>query len=188
VVMPDISYKQIINRALRLATMTGGESSASPMIDNAVVLEDMTPMALRQAIILGANNPNEVNQLKIPHVISITSGEAPLPDEVITECMDRSSVSSATDGSITELASFQPRLMSYLRPVHSQLAYYAVDGGNLLFREAGGDAGAYNGTITLTAVSMPVNVADLTTLLEITSDTAERAIGILAMMLRGEAG
>ena len=183
--MPNISYKQIIDRALRMATMTGGDSNASPVIDNAVVLEDMAPMALRQAIILGANNPNEVNQLKIAHTLSVASGEATLPDEVITECMDRSSVSSASDSSITELASFQPRLLSFLRPVHKQLAYYTVNGAKLLFRAAGGDAGTYTGTITLAAVSMPVGVTLLTSSLGIPSDTAERAIGILAVMLKG---
>ena len=183
--MPDISYKQIIDRALRVATMTGGDPNASPVIDNVVVLEDLAPMALRKAIIEGASDPDEANELKIAHTITISLGVGDMPDEVINELLDRSSVSSTTDDDITQFTSFQPRLMDYLRPVHSQLGYYTAQGQNILFREPGGNAGAFDGTIVLNAVSMPVEVVDLTSFLHIPTDTAERAIQILPMMLRG---
>jgi len=183
--MPDISYRQIIDRALRVATMAGGDPNSSPVIDNLPVLEDLAPMALRQAIIDHANDPDAANEVKIAHTVTISLGTGDMPDEVISECLDRSSVSSTTDDDITQLTSFAPRYLDYLRPVHSQLGYYTQQGQSILFREPGGNASAFNGIIVLTAVSMPIDVVDLTSFLNIPSDVAEKAIQNLAMMLRG---
>jgi len=179
-----ISQKSIQDRALRIATMVGADPNGSPVIDNGVVIEDMFAMALREAIIAAAQSDTTVSQVKRSHSIVVTDGVGVLPDTVIDECLDTSSLESATDDDITQLSSYQPRYADYVRPVHSQLPYYTVRTGSFLFRN--GDRSVYDGTVTLVAVAMPPVVA-FTADLDISTDIAESTVQILAQRLRGVA-
>jgi len=180
-----ISQLGIQNRALRLATMEGADPTQSPVIDNGVVLEDLFPIALRSAIIQAAQKGITLGQVRRSHTLSVTSGVATLPDTVIDECLDTSTLSSTTDATITQLSSWQPQYLDFVRPVHSQLHYYTTQGADFLFREAGADYGDYTGTLSLNAVSMPATVGSLTADLGISTDIAETTIEILAARLRG---
>lgn len=179
------SQKQIQDAALREATMVGGDANASPVIDNAVALEDLFYLALRAAVLEGAAIETENGGLQRDYSIVIASGTGPLPDTVLDECLDTSSVYSTTDADITTLTSYQSRHLDYLRPVHVQLGYYTVLGGNLLFREPGGATGSYGGTIHLVTVGTPDIPAVATNPIEIATETAERCIAILARMVGG---
>lgn len=179
------SQHQIIDRALRIATMTGGDPNLSSVIDNTVVLEDHFYTALRNAIIAGANVPTEVNGLKRDHTIAVTNGVGTLPDSVVDECLDSSSIYSSTDSNVQQFSSFQPRYADYLRPVHGQLAYYAVQGQSFLYRGPNEEAGVFDGDIHLVAVSTPAIPATITDAITISTATAERTIQLLASILRG---
>jgi hypothetical protein len=179
-----ISYASIIDRAFRVANMVGQDANNSLTIDNQVVLEDLAPLALREAIIQKAGTDSENGGIKRSHALTFVNGTATLPDTVIEECLDTSSLVSTTDDDITQLSSYQPRYLDFQRPAHNQLSYFTVQGRNILFRDSFGDPGEYNGAISLVAVSMPAVVA-ITADLGIGTDVAESAIKILAAKLRG---
>jgi hypothetical protein len=177
----SFSKKQILDRALRIATMTGTDAHQSAVVDNAVVLEDYFYSALKQSVLAGASDPSESAGLKRDHTISITNGIGTLPDVVLEECLNDSTVYNDDD----DQTSYQPRYADYLRPVHSLIGYYAVQGTSFLYRAPGGDAGEFDGDINLVAVSLPDIPATITDAITISSATAERTIQILAGMIRG---
>jgi hypothetical protein len=179
------SQLQIQQAALREATMVGNDPHASPVIDASVVLEDLFYEALRQAVVIGASNQNEAGSLKRVYPLLIVDGVADLPDTVVTECLDSSSVFATDD--VTQLSSYQSRFNDYLRPGHDLLNYYAVQGNQFYFREAGDDAGVFDGTINLVAIGTPDIPAAIADPITISTETAERTIKILAQMLRGAA-
>ena len=178
------SQHQIIDRALRIATMTGGDPNLSSVIDNTVVLEDHFYTALRNAIIAGANVPTEVNGLKRDHTISVSNGVGTLPDSVIEECLDTSSI-YADDTNVQQFSSYQPRYSDYLRSGHSQMGYYSTQGANFLYRGPNEEAGVFDGDIHLVAVSTPSIPSTITDPITISTEVAERTIQILASILRG---
>lgn len=166
--------------------MTGGDANTSAVIDSGVVLEDHFYTALRQSIVEGSAIPSEVNSLKRDHTITLTDGVGTMPDAVLDECLNTSSIYSSTDSDVQEFSSYQPRYSDYLRPVQTQLGYYAVQGSSFLYREPSGDAGAFDGDINLVAVSTPAIPATITDPITISTEAAERTIQILAGILRGE--
>lgn len=179
------SQKQIQDRALRIATMAGGDPNTSQVVDNNVALEDLFYDALRSAVLDGSQYPSEVGNLMRDHTISVTDGVGVLPDSVINEELDQSSVYSEDGDDIGQLNSYQPRYMDYVRGGQSQLAYYAVKGTDFLFRDIGGDANDFDGDIHLVTVSIPAIPATITDPITIGSETAERCIQLLAEMLKG---
>ena len=165
--------------------MVGGDANASPVIDNTVVIEDLFYLALREAVIEGSQHEAEAGTLKRDYILTVASGTATLPDTVIDECLDSSSIYSTTDSTIGDLSSFQPQYGDFIRPVHAMLAYYTALGGNFLFRAAGGAVGAYSGTIHLVAIGTPDIPGSITANITIATETAERCIAILARMIKG---
>lgn len=164
--------------------MTGTDAHVSAVIDNAVVLEDHFYSALKMAVIEGSQIESEAGGLKRDYTITVTDGVGTLPDTVLDECLDQSSIYSTTDDDIGELSSYQSRYGDYLRPNHDQLNYYAVQGTDFLFREAGADPGEYDGDIHLVAIGVP-DVSSFTGAITISTTTAERTINILANLLKG---
>lgn len=178
------TYQRILNEALRVANMAGGDANSSPTIDNRVVLEDLFYSALRQAIVEGSENPAEIGALKYDHTITVTNGAGTIPDTVLNEFMDGSTVYS-DDGTLNGLMSFQPRYFDYIRDGHSQLGYYTVQDDQFLLKEPGGDISDYTGDVHLVTTTMPT-VTDATTDLAISSETAKKTVEILASLLRGK--
>lgn len=179
------SQKSIQDAALREATLAGGDGNASPVIDSSVVLEDLFYLALREAVIEAANS--EPGSQKRDYTIAVTSGSGTLPDTVVEELLDDSTIYSATESTIGELSSFQREYSDFIRPVHTILSYYTVLGSNFLFRQAGAATGAFTGSIHLVASGIPDIPGTITTPLTIKSSVAERTIAILANLLRGGA-
>lgn len=177
------SYQRIINEAYRIANMAGGDANSSPVVDNKVVLEDLFYSALRQAIVEGSDKPAEIGDLKHDHTIAITNGAGTIPDNVLDEFLDSSSIYS-DDGTLNGLMSFHPRYFDYIRAGHSQLGYYTVRDAQLLLKSPGGAMSSYNGNVHLVTTTMPT-VADATTALSISTETAKRTVEILAGSLRG---
>ncbi len=174
-----ISAEQIIDRSIRVANQTGLDANSSPVIDNSVVFEDLFPLAMREAVSYLAGNPEDASSLKQDHALTFTSGSAPLPAGVVTECLDSSSLNSST---YSGLVSWQPRYIDFIRPVHKQLGYYLISGSNVLFRAPGGAPGTFNGSLTLNAVSVPIP-ANISDDLAIGEDLANEVIVRLASMV-----
>lgn len=179
------SKKQLVDRALRVANLTATDPNVSAVIDNRVVLEDLLYTAMKQAVIEASQNPAEVGSLKRDFTVTITSGVGTLPDDSLDEFLDDSNIYSTTDDDISQLTSFQPRYLDYIRPTHSQLGYYTVQGTSLLFKEPGGDAGDFTGDIHFVCTSMPDLSGAFTAAITIPTPTAERTIVRLAELLKG---
>ncbi len=179
------SQKSIGDRAIRVATMAGLDPHTSPVVDNGVVAEDLFYDALRRAVAESAKNPSDAQAMKRDHTITITNGVGTMPDTVLDDFLSSSSIYSTTDSNIAENSTYCPRYVDYLRPVHSQLGYYAVQGSSLLYREPAGDAGAWDGDLHLVTVSTPAIPATIADAMTISTELAERTIQILAGMLRG---
>ena len=179
------SKKRIMDEALRIATMAGLDPHTSPVIDNGVVAEDLFYDALRRAVVESAKNPSDAQAMTRDHTVTITNGVGTMPDTALDEFLSSSSIYSTTDTTIAENSSYCPRYVDYQRPRHSQLSFYAVQGSSLLFTEAGGNPGEYDGDIHLVAISTPSIPAIITDAITISTELAELTITILASMLKG---
>jgi hypothetical protein len=177
-----ISLQGIINRAFILANGIGTDAHQSPVIDNQYVVETLAPHALRDAVRIGAGKESEVGSLKRTHSLTVTDGEATLPASVLEECLDSSTVYGTA---IEDLTSYEPRYSDFLRVSDPHLNLYTCRGGTFCFREAGGNVGEWDGTLSLVAVSLPDLPAVITDAMTISNATAERCIEILAKKLRG---
>jgi hypothetical protein len=178
------SQKSITDRAFRIAVMTGSEDIASAIVDNEVVFEDYFSIALSEACLAAAQNESEAAALKRTHDIIIVDGVGDLPDTVLTECMDQSSMVNPADTDTP--ISFSPRYSDYVSPARpNQLSYYTVEGSNLLFRAVGEGVGESDADIQLTAVSLPDTPALITGTMTIRPETAERVALILAQKVLG---
>lgn len=165
--------------------MPGVDPNTVAFVDNSVVLEDLFYEALRAAVIEGSQRPAEVGNLTRDFTIAVSGGIGALPDSVINECLDNSSIYSGDDDDIGQFSSFQTRYSDFIRAVHPQIAYYHIQGTNFLFRDIGGDPNDFDGDINLITVALPDIPSVITDLITISSETAERAIVLLAEMLRG---
>ena len=179
------SQKSISDKALRIATMAGLDPHTSPVVDNGVVAEDLFYDALRRAVAESAKNPSDAQAMKRDHTITMTDGVGTMPDTALDDFLSSSSIYSTTDSTVAENSSYCPRYVDYQRPVHSQLSYYAVQGSSLLYREPGGDAGAWDGDLHLVTVSTPTIPATITDPITISTELAELTVTILASMLKG---
>jgi len=181
-----VSQKGIQDRAFRIASMTGGEDTASVIIDNQVVFEDYFAIALREACISGSLNENEAAALKRTFDITITNGEGTLDDAVLPECMDQSTLTDDADSSTP--ISYSPRYGDFLAPAKpNQLSYYTIQGSKLLYRALGDLPGVTDAAVHLTAVALPTIPGTITTAMTIRPETAERVAQILAQKVLGAA-
>ena len=165
--------------------MAGLDPHTSPVVDNGVVAEDLFYSALRRAVAESAKNPSDAQAMRRDHTVTITNGVGTMPDAVLDDFLSSSSIYSTTDTTIAENSSYCPRYVDYLRPVHSQLGYYAVQGSSLLYREPAGNAGEWDGDLHLVAISTPAIPATITDPITISTELAELTITILASMLKG---
>lgn len=185
--MAVFSQKQLMDRAFRLANSAGVEPHQSAIIDNAFTAEDYFPIALREAVKQSAGIPNEANSVKRTYPLTLVAGEATLPDTVLTECLDSSSLFSSSDATVAKLSSYEPRYSDYLDSgAYNQLAYYTVRGAVFCYRAPGELPGVSTATLSLVCVGIPDIPAALATAMVISSETAERCIEILSKMLRGQ--
>lgn len=169
------SQKSIQDRALRIASAVGTDPQANPVTDNAFLGEDLFRAALKDAVIVE----------KFQRTFTLTSalGSVAIPDSVILEKMPTASIHPvAAPGT---LASFEERYFDYQRAPYSQLAYFTIQGANLLYRAAGGLASAFNGDLSLTVIAMPDIPPSITTAITMPATLADRCVEILARMLRG---
>lgn len=177
-----ISQKSIQDRAFLLANSAGVEPHSSPVIDNGFTAELLFPHCLRDAVRIGAGIENEANSLKRTHTLTVTGGEAVLPTSVLEECLDSSTVYG---DDIDDLTSYEPRYSDFLRVSDANLNLYTCRGGTFCFKESGGNAGEFNGELSLVAVSLPTIPDTITDAMTISNATAERVVEILARKLRG---
>ena len=165
--------------------MAGLDPHTSPVVDNGVVVEDLFYDALRRAVAESAKNPSDAQAMRRDHTVTIVNGVGTMPDTVLDDFLSSSSIYSTTDSNIAENSTYCPRYVDYLRPKHSQLSFYAVQGSSLLFTEAGGNSGEYDGDLHLVCVSVPAIPATITDPITISTELAELTITILASMLKG---
>lgn len=170
-----ISQKQIQQRSLRIASAVGTDPQANPVTDNAFLGEDLFREALKDAVIIE----------KFQRTFTLTSalGSVAIPDSVILAKLPTASIHPVATPGI--LASFEERYFDYQRAAYSQLAYFTVQGANLLYRAAGGQASAFNGDLSLTAIAMPDIPPAITTAMVMPATLADRCVEILARMIRG---
>lgn len=183
--MAVVSPQELIGRAYRLAVGTSSDATVQPILDNIWAFEEAYPHALRQASSETARSADEIEKYRRQHTLAVVDGTAALPDAVLDEFLDSSTIYSDADPTIAELSSFAPRWSSFQRPVHDMLHYYTFKEGDFFFREAGGDLNVWDGDIELVCVSMPDIPAAISGTSEVPSDIAERTIQILAGMIKG---
>lgn len=183
--MSLIAPLELINRAYRLAVGIGGDTETSPIVDNIWAFEEAFPIALRRAAVETSRSADEVPDYVRQHTLTVTDGVADIPETVLTEFLDSSSLFSGDDETIAELASYAPRWNDFQRPVHDMLHYYTEREGRLYFREAGGELFTWDGELELVCVSMPPVPAAIATMFEVPDSMADRVVQILADMIRG---
>jgi hypothetical protein len=180
-----VSLKSLIARAVAVAASTGTDAHDSPAVDSRYVAEVLFPHALRSAIIKSAARGETAGHLKRSFTMTLSSGAAVLPDEIIKECLDHSNIRSEADADVGQLSSFQARYLDFLRPAHSQLGYYTVNGTSFEYRPPNGSHGTFAGDIILDAVAMPEKPATATAAIDISDEVAERTVELLAIMIKG---
>lgn len=179
-----ISAQQIINRAYRLAIGVGADATVSPVLDNLWAFEEAFPLAYRRAFVEIGHSSSEIEEYRHQHTLSVTDGSATLPDGVLTEFLDSSTLYSGDDPTIAELSSYAPRWSSFQRPVHDQLHYYTHKEDKLFFRPAGGNLFEWDGELELVCITMPELPASITGEISFVSPAmADRVVEILAGMI-----
>ncbi len=173
----------IINRAFRLAIGVGVDATVQPVLDNVWAFEEAFPLALRRAIKETPLSAEEVEGWRREHSLTLVNGEIAMPDAVLEEFFDSSSVYLAAD--LTARISFAPRWTSYLHPAHDQLGYYTYKEDNFHYREAGGEPFDFDGDVKLVCISLPNKPANISTNMTLPVDLAGKTVEVLADMIRG---
>lgn len=181
-----VSQLSIQQRAYRLAVSQGLDPHGSGAVDTQFAFENNFPHALRRAATeLAGRDESEAANLKRTYALTLSSGVATLPVSVIQECLDRSMIYSDSDSTVAENSSYQPRYSDYIRPAHSQLGYYSINGTSFCYRAPYGAANSFSGNLKLVTAGMPDIPGSLTTAMTISDRLAERTVELLADMVRG---
>jgi len=182
-----VSVLSLINRAYRLAVGTGADPHASPVVDNAWAFEEAFPLALSKSVEEIGLSPAEIEHYRRQFELTMVDGSADLPQDVLHRFLDSSTISSDDDPSVGSSSSFCNRWSEFMNPPHLGLHYYATTQNTFRYREAGQDIDAFDGVITLHAVSTPAIPSSITGTMTLPDDIADRTVEILAMMISGRA-
>lgn len=180
-----VTKQSLVNKAYRLAAGTGQDPHQAFTIDNVWVFEEAFPIALSRAIEEIGLSSAEIEHYRREHELTVTDGSADLPQDVLHRFLDSSTISSDDDDTVAGLSSFCNRYSEFLNPPHTALHYYTTLENTFRYREAGGLADAFDGTIKLQAVSVPATPAVITDTMTIPEDVADRLVEILANMVKG---
>lgn len=180
-----VTVQSLLNRAYRLAAGTGQDPHQALSIDNVWVFEEAFPLALCKAIEEIGLSDAEIEHYRREHTLTLTDGSAALPQDVLHRFLDSSTISSDDDETVSMLSSFCNRYSEFLNPPHTALGYYTTIENTFRYREAGGNAGEFDGDIKLQAVSLPQTPATITGTMTIPDDVADRLVEILADMVKG---
>ncbi len=169
------SYNSITERAFRIANMAGTEPNGSPLIDSAVLTEDLFRQALREAVVS--------ERFERTFSLTLTNGKVALPDGIIRSELSSAAITSGDDIGVP--TSYEEQFYDFRRAPHVQLNYAAISGNELHFREAGEDAGEFDGALNITTVALPDIPSSASDAISMPETLAELTAAILAKMMRG---
>lgn len=182
--MLDVAYFQ----ALR-----GLDAKAAPNLDDATtIMEALVPSIFQSVAERYASDPRTQSLLRRTHTLSVSSGAATLPDEVLTSCLWNSSIDDPSDVTVAQAQSFVPQWYDFVQPrdnFQTQLNWYCVKGdSDFHFLEANEDydpSAGFTGSLELTVPSVPEIPTLAAGTVDVPSEVASDLIEALANALRG---
>lgn len=174
-----MTFQEIIDRAMQLATGIEGDDSASVLIDSEMTVEAIYPHALRAVIKDQAKKGLNVQDLMKTHSITFASGTAALPDDLLEEYLSSWTYPGRPFVSVVPYQDYQRHLLV-------QIDYLSLNAGALKFTPAGGTLDTFAGNVKITGISLPDAPVSSTTVIDLKDETLEDTIALIAAVLRGD--
>lgn len=174
--------------------LRGMGAKAAPNLDDATtIMEAMVPTVFQAVAESCAGDPDRQSLLRRTHTISMTNGVGVLPDEVLTSCMNNSSIADPDDISVGKFQSFVPQWVDFIGPrdnIQTQLNWFNVKGDSDLHYLAANEEydpdNGFDGDLELTVPSVPETPTLATDTVDVPSEVASDLIAALADSLRRE--
>lgn len=145
---------------------------ASVNIDSFFITEDLFRDAVEQAV--------REQRFRKSYSVTMVDGSCTLPDLILDE-LNTLTVEGDTP------TSFERSYLDFYNAPSGLINYATVRNNTFLYREAGADAGLYDGDLTINAVGMPAIPSTITDTIDIPLTLADRVSNILAEKIGGNA-
>jgi hypothetical protein len=181
--MPIYTFAEILDRAEQLAAGVGGDPQDSPVVDNGLTAEALLPHVWQVVTERTAKDPKRQHLLRQSKTLTFANGEAPLPDDALSEALP---LLSFDDKELGSLMSWMPYMFDFQRPLRTMLGSYTInESGKLLIRKPGEEydpVGGHSGDLDVSLIIVPGLTDPVTAPQEVIDDV----IAGVAGALRGE--
>ncbi len=178
--MPTYTLAEILDRAEQIAAGVGGDPQGSPVVDNGLTAEALLPHVWQIVTERSAKDPKRQHLFRQTRTLAFTNGEAPLPDDALSEALP---LLSFDDPEIGPLMSWIPYMFDFQRPLRTMLGSYTInESGKLLIRRPGEDydpQGGFSGNLDVSLIITPGLTDPVTVPQEVIDDVVAGVAGAL---------
>lgn len=180
-----MTLNEVINRIQLVVSQTKQEPANSAFLDTSVLTEVLLPRVFTFVVANAVKDENQLSALRQNHTLTFTDGVATLPETIKEKYADSIYVVDADSGSFSN-ASYKRHFLDYATGTNNFCAKFTVQNRQVLYRNGGQPSGAFAGSLTINAITLPTLPSTVSTAVDLKDHLLEEVISICASVIQGQ--
>lgn len=169
----------LLELAERIRILAQTSSTETALLNTTAIIEVVLPRVFHKIVSEAVSDENELNGLRSDFTLSIASGVVSCPVTIKEQYAESIVFTSAPT------TSYQPTEYDYSQG-DDLFDTFFIGSGQIKFREAGENSGAFTGTKTINSITLPVLPTLSSDPVVLKEHLLQRVINLAASVVRGE--